>query len=491
MINAFTAMPDSRPHALCGKNPRCGDHFMAALTLKRYFGDRAFYRSLAAVIIPVMAQQFVTSFVNLIDNIMVGQIGQTALTTVTVANRFYMIANSILLGLCGAASIFIAQNYGADNRKMCQRFFNVNMRWAITVMLMFTAVLFISPSFAITVFSKTPELVELGTEYVKWIRLTYIPFAISFSCMLSLRAIGMNRLSLTIGIMAVFVNVIFNYLLIFGKCGFPQLGVRGAAIATVIARVVEMLAYIFVMLRGSCYFNFDIKGLFKPDREVSRALITKALPLTANELLYSLGMSMVFKSYMRTDEMLVAAVSVVDTVINILFIIFSGLSSAVAIFIGGKLGSGDLEGARAESRKILVFGIILAIAFGGICFLVAPIIPGFYKLDDVVNEALVTLIRTKSILLPAYVVNGCTFFILRAGGDTTSTFIMDSVFLWAANVFISTMLSVFTNIGLVPLYILIECLDIPKMGLALWAFKRERWVRNLAAEKDEELKLNE
>ena len=455
---------------------------MSKLNIKSFFGDRSFYKEVTGIALPIMAQQFVTSFVNLIDNVMVGGVSQTALTAVTVANRFYMIASSIMFGLCGAAGIYIAQNYGAGKNDRCQKILNINLSIGFVVMLLFTGVLFFVPEWTIYPFSRTPEIVDLGLDYIVFAKYTYIPYGISFTCMMAMRAIGLNKIQLKVGIIAVLTNTILNYILIYGKLGSPAMGVKGAALATMIARLLEMAIYLALLIRQRHFYKLDLKGLIFLDWSLMKSMLAKAVPLTANELFCSIGTSLVFKSYMRADELLVAAISVVDTVMNLAFIVFGGLSSAVAIFIGGKLGAGKLEEAKSDAKKIIVFGVMVSAVLGAVLFCVAPYIHNLYSLSDEAIRALEILIRIKSCLMPIYVVNVCTFYVLRSGGDTFSTMLVDSGFLWIGPVTVSTLLSIFTSIEVVPLYVTVELLDLVKMFIAFWFLKRGRWVRNLAAD---------
>lgn len=455
---------------------------MSKLNIKSFFGDRSFYKEVTGIALPIMAQQFVTSFVNLIDNVMVGGVSQTALTAVTVANRFYMIASSIMFGLCGAAGIYIAQNYGAGKNDRCQKILNINLSIGFVVMLLFTGVLFFVPEWTIYPFSRTPEIVDLGLDYIVFAKYTYIPYGISFTCMMAMRAIGLNKIQLKVGIIAVLTNTILNYILIYGKLGSPAMGVKGAALATMIARLLEMAIYLALLIRQRHFYKLDLKGLIFLDWSLMKSMLAKAVPLTVNELFFSIGTSLVFKSYMRADELLVAAISVVDTVMNLAFIVFGGLSSAVAIFIGGKLGAGKLEEAKSDAKKIIVFGVMVSAVLGAILFCVAPYIHNLYSLSDEAIRALEILIRIKSCLMPIYVVNVCTFYVLRSGGDTFSTMLVDSGFLWIGPVAVSTLLSIFTSIEVVPLYVTVELLDLVKMFIAFWFLKRGRWVRNLAAD---------
>lgn len=449
--------------------------------LKKYFGTRQFYKEVSGIALPIMGQQFITTFVNLIDNVMIGSIGNIALTSVTVANRFFLIMNSILFGLCGAAGIYIAQYYGAKRKDKCQDVFNINLVFSLIAALLFTFILFVGPRLAIQLFSQTPTIVNEAANYLNIAKFTYIPFAISFTCMMALRAVGINKIQLKVGTVAVLTNTLLNYCLIFGNFGFPEMGIEGAAIATLIARLVEMMIYLIVLIKKRHFFKFDYRRMLHINTDILVNIIHKALPLTINEILFSFGQAMIFKSYIRCDEYLVASISVVDTVSNIMFIAFGGLSSAVSIMIGNKLGANLLNEAKDNAKKLLFFTLIISLTIGTFCFMVvAPLIPNLYNVDDTIKEAIVALVRIKAVMINFYAFNVCIFFILRAGGDVVSTMIMDAGFLWAAGVLVSTILSMFTNLPLITLYMVVESLDIIKLGVALFFFRKERWVKNIA-----------
>lgn len=447
--------------------------------MKKFFGSRAFYLTTLSIALPIMAQQFVTSFVNLIDNIMIGSVGSLALTSVTVANRVYLIFNSTMFGICGAAGIFIAQYYGAKNYSKCQKILNINLTCGILVACLFMGALLIMPQQLMEIFSSNPDVIEESLRYIQFAVLTYIPYALSFSIMMALRAVGINKIQLGVGLLTVATNTTLNYILIFGNFGFPALGVQGAAIATAIARFLEMFIYLIILLRKKHFFVFSLRELYHLDLSLIRSMVRKAVPLTVNEIFFSLGLAMIFLSYMRCDESLISAISVVDTVMQIAYIVFGGLSSAISILIGNRLGANQIAEAKSNAYKLLAFGVMIGLTISVIFISIAPLIASFYNVENVIKETIVILLRIKSILLPIYVYNVCIFFTLRAGGDTFSTMLMDSGFLWCAGVLLSTILSVFTDLPLVGLFAIVESCDLIKLFVATYFFKKGRWAKNM------------
>ncbi len=449
------------------------------MKLKKFIGKKEFYKETISIALPIMVQQFVTSFVNLIDNIMIGSVGAVALTSVSIANKYYTLFNSTLIGFCGAAGIFIAQYYGAKENNKCQKIFDINLVFGLIVGLIYMLIASIMPEFIIGLFTRTPEIMNMGLDYLSIIRFSFIPNALSLIIMSALRSVGINKLQVKIGLVTVATNTFLNYCLILGHLGFPALGVKGAAIATLIARLVEMMIYSIILFRKKHFFSWNIKGILHLDLSLMKNVFFKAIPLTYNEIMFSLGLTMIFKSYMRVDEYLIAAVTVVDTVINIAYIIFSGLSSAVSIMIGKRLGANQLEEAKDNSLKLLTFGALVGVCVSVILFIAAKYVPLLYNLEEDINTTITTLLRIKAILIPLYVINVCIFFTLRAGGDVKSTIIMDSGYLWGVSVLLSTVLSIFVPMSLINLYIIVESLEAIKMIVAIHYYRKGTWVNNL------------
>ena len=452
------------------------------MRLSRYIGDKQFYKTTIAIILPIVAQQLVTTSVNLIDNVMIGKLGSDALTAVTVANKIYFLYASVLFGFCGAASILIAQFYGSNNKYKCQKIMDLNLIIPVICALMFIVAMMIAPRYFLGFFSTEKAVLDLASQYARYAIWTYIPYGIVFASLSALRSIGITKVQMYIGILSVAINTILNYILIFGKFGFPVLGVEGAAIATLIARIVEMLIYFYLLLSKKYMFTISLKDMFKIDFQLLKQMFKSAIPLTINEIMFSLGMSLVFISYVRCDESLMAAVSVVDTVKQIMFILFGGLSTAISILIGNRLGANQIEEAKSNADKLLVFGFGISIVVSFIFIFIAPFIASLYNVEQVIKDMIIILIRIKSCALPFYVFNICIYFILRAGGDTLNTMIMDSGALWLGSVLVSTVLSVFFDIPLLLLYIIVEFCDVVKSVVAIYFYKLDKWAKNMTLE---------
>ncbi len=236
--------------------------------LKRFIGTRDFYKEAIFIAFPVMLQQLISGSVNLIDNVMVGNLGEVATSSVTIANKFFFMFSICVFGVCGAACIFISQYFGANDKYKCRDIFRINLLINTIVTSLFMLVMLLFPSNIISIFTKEQAIIDLGVEYARVAVFTMFPIMVSTTAMSALRAIGQNKVPLFAGITSVVMNSILNYCFIFGNFGFPNWGVKGAAVATVIARVIEMLIYIIYIQKGASVFKWELSRIFSVDFEL-------------------------------------------------------------------------------------------------------------------------------------------------------------------------------------------------------------------------------
>ncbi len=445
--------------------------------MRKFFGDKEFYLSFLAIALPTMAQQFITSFVSLIDNIMIGGLGEVALTAVTTANKFYVLNFSLTFGLAGGASIFISQYFGAGKHKEVQETFDIAFMAGIVVGGLFSLALILFPKELLMIFTDNPVIIASALDYLTFAKFTFLPFGLSLAISMSLRSVKIVKLSLKIGTVAVLTNTVLNYLLIFGNFGFPEMGAAGAGLATLVARIGEFGLYLYYLNRHDNYLKVRIPGLFHLNSSIIKRMVYKVVPLTLNEIIYSTGTTVIFMAYLRTDEILVAGISVIDTVGSLLFVLFAGISSAVMVLIGNELGANELERAKENSLKLITFSVLIAGAIGLVIFLIAPYISLLYNLTPETNNFIETCLKFKSLWVIANGISVCVFFILRAGGDTRNTFLLDSGFMMISIV-VATALS-FTAIELVTLFVIVESIEFIKAMGGLYFYNRGKWINNL------------
>jgi len=461
------------------------------IKLKGFKENKAFYLRVLALAVPFMLQQLIGSSVNLLDNLMVGQLGDAAIAGVASANKFYMVAMFAIMGLSGAASIFIAQYFGAKDEEHVKQSFRYALIASYVVILPFVVIGFIFPEAILRFFTSDPAVIEQGTAYLRLALLTYIPMTFSMVVSSALRSVGETKIPLYTSIVAILTNAFFNYCLIFGNFGFPRWGVQGAAIATVIARVVEVIVIAIVLKKKHFIFNTKIKDLFKISTRLEKAITLKAIPLTTNEIFWSAGMGLLFKFYSTRGTEVMAGMSISSTIADLFFTLFGGMMVATTVVISQALGANKLDEARKDAYKLIHFSQMLAVLLGILMFGASFIVPQWYDVSQVSRATSEAFLRIMACMFWLYMSNAQCFFILRAGGDTKSTLLMDAVFMWLVNLPVVGAVAYFTNWNVYVIYLVGQSTDFLKFFFAYGLVKKEKWVKNLSHVHEEKVPIFE
>ncbi len=454
----------------------------------KYIGDRLFYRNVMLVAIPIMIQNGITNFVNMLDNIMVGRLGNVEMTGVSIVNQLMFVFNLTIFGAVAGAGIFTAQFFGKKDDKGIRATF----RYKIITSLLITAIgiivmLFFGETLIklyLTGEGSAEEIAQslvFAKQYLKIMLIGIVPFALTQAYSGTLRETGETMMPMKAGIVSVCVNFILNLLLIFGYLGFPRLGVAGAALATVIARFTELAFIAYVTHKNSDKYKF-INGAYrslKIPRRLAFEITKKCIPLMLNETLWSAGMAVLVQCYSVRGYYVVSALNINSTVSNVFNVSFIAMGSAIAIIIGQLLGRGDTEEAVASVRKLTVFSVLLCSAVGVVMALFSPLFPLIYKTSDDVRTLAAQFIMCSAICMPIHALANACYFTLRSGGKTMITVIFDSCFVWIISVPLAFFLSRYTSIPVVPLYFICTAIDIIKCAIGLVMIKKGIWINNI------------
>ena len=462
-----------------------------SLRFARFIGNKAFYKKVMVVAIPLMLQQLVTSSVNLLDNLMVGQLGDASLSGVAVTNRFFMVAIFGTFGVLGAASIYIAQFYGAKDEDHMKQSFRYSILSAYLVMAPFVVLGLLFPKAILGFFTQTTSILDEGVIYMRIAALTFIPMAMSMAVGGAMRSIGQTKIPLYAGVASVLTNAVFNYMLIFGKFGFPALGVAGAAWATLIARLVEMVILLTVMNYKHFPFSTKIVDLFKVQKYLIKTITIKALPLTTNEIFWSSGMATLFKFYSTRGDAVLVGFQIAGSTADLFFVLFGGMAAATTVMISQPLGANELDEARSNGYKMLGFSVVLAMFFAVLMFASSFFVPYLYRVSEESRWIASTQLRIMSVMFWIYMGTAECYFILRAGGDTKSTLFMDSVFMWTVNIPVVAAATYLTKWPVFAVYIAGQSTDFLKLTLAYTLIRKEKWVKNLTMERPDVLEIHE
>lgn len=456
---------------------------------EKFIGDKGFYKMVLTIALPIMIQNGFTNFVNLLDNLMVGQIGTDQMSGVAIVNQLMFVFNLSIFGGLSGAGIFIAQYYGSGDRKNMKNVFRMKIIIATVILIIGLAILYFGRSGLVSLFlhdgSATGDLeatLAYALEYIVIMLIGLIPFTMAQCYASSLRETGETVLPMKAGIASVLVNLVLNYILIYGKLGAPELGVRGAAIATVISRFVEC-GIIFVWVekhREQTDFMCDLFENFELPGYVVKEVIFKGTPLLVNEFLWSAAMTTLTLCYSTRGLAAVAGINICNTINNVFNIGLIALGNSVSIIVGQKLGAGKFEEAKDCAVKLMAFSVIFCAALACIMAIAAPFFPYLYNTTDEVRALATDFIWIMALLMPFCAFTNASYFTLRSGGRTGITFLFDSCFAWGICVSTASILAYFTSIPVVPLYFVCQSLEIIKCVVGYILVKKGVWIQNLS-----------
>ena len=457
---------------------------------ERMFGDRDFYAQVVAVVVPIIIQNTVSNVVSLLDNVMVGRVGTLQMSAVAIVNQLLFVFNLCIFGGLAGAGIFATQYAGAHDDKGVRDCFRVKWMIALSMLACALVVLIAFPKRLIGMYlaqetaqADAAATLGFGMDYLTVMLWGLLPFGVSQVYASTLREVGETRLPMFASVAAILVNLVFNYFLIFGKCGFPELGVTGAAIATVLSRYVETAVIVVYTHMKSHHFGF-IRGAYRSLRVPKPLMISilrRGTPLLVNEFLWSSGMAVLLQCYSVRGLDVVAACNIATTVSNLFKVVFLSMGNAVAIMVGQALGANDIERAKNCTWRLMTLSVGSNLIMATLLALFAPAIPYIYNTEPHVRQIATQLIYVVAVMMPAYSFSHCCYFTLRSGGKTIITFLFDSVFTWCVNVPAAWLLAYKTGLGIVPLYFGVQALEMVKVVVGFVLVKKGVWIHNIVA----------
>ena len=459
--------------------------------LKRFIGDKAFYKSVLILLIPMIIQQFITSFVSLLDNVMVGSLGTEAISAASISNQVMMVFNLAIFGGMSGASIFGAQFYGKGDMDGMRHTFRIKMYFGVLISVAAILVYRLCGENFIASFlqgeSNGGDLaltLTSGLDYLFIMLWGLPPFALVQVYAGTLRESGETRAPMFAGICAILTNLLGNWILIFGNLGAPALGVQGAAIATVISRYVELaIVVVHAHLHTDRYLFISgaYKSLYVPGKLVAR-VARIATPLLINEILWSLGITLINQFYSTRGLNAVAAINITGTVWNLFCVIMFAMGSAVAIMVGQQLGAGRMEEARDVDRKLIFLTVVVHVIIGLGMILAAPLVPRLYNVSEDIRDLTRQMLIVAGLALPIHSFAHVTYFTIRSGGRTVITFLFDALYTWVVTVTFAYCLTHFTDLSIIQIYFFVQFIDILKVIIGLLMLRSDFWARNVVSD---------
>lgn len=462
--------------------------------MKKFIGDRAFYKMVFVITLPIVIQNGLTNFVNMLDNIMVGQIGTEQMSGVAVANQLIFVFNICIFGIVSGAGIFGAQFFGSDNPKGFRDTFRFKLTYGALATLAGVLIFWFAGEMLIGLFLhedgsavSAEQTLYYGMKYLKLMMIGLPPFVLTQAYTSSLREMGKTMLPMVAGIIAIVVNMSLNYVLIFGKLGLPVLGVAGAAIATVISRFVEILAVMIVVHRQQEQYPFipEAYHTLKIPAELQKKIMIKGSPLIINEFFWACGTAIVSQSYSTRGLEVVAGINISSTVSNVFNVVFLALGNAVGIIVGQLLGADKMEEAKETDTKLIATSMMACGVLGVIMIMIAPYFPRIYNTTENVRSLATSFIISLAIFMPFHAFCHACYFTLRSGGQTLITMLFDSVYLWVASIPIARILTGYTDLPIVTIYFWCQAVEIGKCILGYTFLRKGVWLRNIVTVSEE------
>ena len=463
-------------------------HIEVFMQKSHIIGSRDFYRRTMAIAVPIMIQNFITNFVGMLDNIMVGRVGTDSMSGVSIVNQLLFVFNLCIFGGLAGVGIFTAQFYGKGDDKGVRYTFRFKVILALVITLLGVLILHFGSSTFIWKFlhedggSGDAEMTfHYAKEYLFVMYFGLLPFAATNVYAGTMRETGETVTPMRAGVIAVLVNLVGNYVLIYGKFGAPALGVVGAALATVISRFVEAV-YVVVWMHTHKERNTFLEGVFSSFRIPAGLvgnIIVKGTPLLLNEALWSAGMTVLNQNYSMRGLSVVAAMNISSTISNLFSVAFFTMGNATAIMIGQELGTGDTEKVKVDADLLTWFSVFLCAVSGMMLFTVSGIFPRIYNTSDEVRRIATSIIRIGALCMPIYAYMNAAYFILRSGGKTIITFLFDSCFAWVFSIPLAYVLAHFTSVPITEMYLAVQLLDLVKCVIGYVLVKKGVWINNI------------
>jgi len=461
------------------------------MILKRYIGTKEFYRTVLAIALPIMIQNGISQFVSVLDNLMVGRLGTEQMSGVAIANQLLFIYNLAIFGGLSGAGVFGAQFAGKGDNEGLRQVFRFKVYIALAVFLAGFAVLKFFNEPLIGAFLHDSEsggdlelTLKYGQEYIRMLLWGLAPFAAAQMYATSLREVGETRKPMVASLIAVCTNLILNYILIFGKLGIPAMGARGAALATVISRFVELGVIAYWAHTNTDKVPF-FEGVYKTLRvpvRLGKEIAKQGIPLLLNEVLWAASMTTLTQCYSTRGLPVVAATNICYTVSNLFNVVFLALGASIGIIVGNLLGAGQHERAVDTDRKMIAFSVASSLLVGGLLASTSGLIPRLYNTTDEVRRLASIFIIVNSCGMPLDAFVTACYFTLRSGGKTKITMVFDSVYSWVVLIPVTAICAYLTDMPIVTLYIVSYLPVIPKAIAGYALVKSGKWIKTLVDE---------
>lgn len=442
--------------------------------------DPVFIRKVIMLAGPVAIQGFLNSILNMIDSLMIGSLGETAIAAVGLANKVFFVFSLLSFGICSGASILSAQYFGQNDKEKIRKVLGFSILISIIGSLFIAIPSIVTPELVMRIFTPNHATIQLGASYLVIVAFSYPINAISQCYITILRTMNQVKAPVIISFISLFINAGINYVLIFGKFGAPEMGVAGAAIGTLIARIFECIAIFVVLFIKKHTLLGRIKELFFMEREFMMTFLKTASPVIVNEFMWGLGVTIYSLVYGRMGDSAVAAITITQTFEQLFTVLFQGISAAAAVMLGNELGANRLKKAEEYAKNLMFIQVALTIFVGAVLYSVRWQIISMYEITPEVGRAVSLCFIVFILYMPSKMFNYVNIVgVLRSGGDTLSCLILDATGVWCIGIPMAYLGGMVLGMPIHIVYAMVLSEEIYKTIFGYLRYKQRKWLRNL------------
>ena len=448
--------------------------------IKETFEDKSFIRKIITIGIPIAFQGLLNTLLNLVDNMMIGSLGESSIAAVGLANKVFFVFTLLLFGIVSGSSVLTAQYFGKKDVKNIRRVLGLSLIIGLAGACIFMLAGLFIPKTVMRIFTPNENTIKIGVSYLTIVAISY-PLTAVTNCYISLlRATNRVKAPVFITIAAILVNVILNYTFIYGHFGFEALGVKGAAIATVIARLFECICILAVVYIGKSEAAAKFKELIDFNKEFIKKYFIIVSPVIANEFVWGLGVTMYSLVYGRMGDSAVASITITQNVEQICVVIFQGLSAATAVILGNELGANKIERADKHAKGFFIIQFILVLVMATVCLIIRKPLIDLFNVDENVASDILKCLNVFIIYSPFRMFNLVNIVgVLRSGGDTKASLLLDLTGVWLVGIPFAFLGGIILKMPIYYVYAMITIEEVYKFILGFIRYRKKKWLRKI------------
>jgi putative MATE family efflux protein len=451
------------------------------LDIVELYRDKEYFERLLKIALPIILQNFITSFLNMVGVILIGQLGETPVAAVGLAGQIFFLLNLLLFGITSGAAIFTAQLWGKHDIANIRKVLGLSLLLCLFAALVFLTISELSPEWALGIYSKDPAVVTEGSQYLRVFGWSFAFMAVTYSYSAVLRSIGDVKTPLIVSTAALALNIGLSYGLILGKLGLPRLGVYGAGLSVLISRILECIALLWITYRRKSPAAVRLREILDVHPSFIMSVLRPVIPVALNELFWALGVTTYNVVYARIGTDSIAAMNIAFSIDNLALVTFIGIANACAILVGNQIGAGQQHHAFRYAARSLGLGVVGSIIVGGIILIGSDIVLMQYKVSPIVIEYAHKVLMVIAFFLWLRVSNLMLFVgIFRSGGDTRFAFILDAGMIWAVGVPMALLGAFVLGLPVYLVYLMVMADEFTKWVIGMFRFFSKRWIHDLA-----------